>query len=226
MIPFLDMKPAYAELKDELDAAYRRVMESGWYVLGREVEAFEAEYAAFCGTRHCVGVGNGLEALELALRAWDIGPGDEVIVPSNTYIATWLAVTAVGRDGGPGRADARRPQHRSRAHRRGHHPAHAGRSCRSTSTASRPTWMRSWTLARRHGLKVVEDVAQAQGARYRAGAPDRWAMPAPAASFRPRISAPWATAGRSPPTMPASPTACGRCATTAAGQVREPRARA
>ena len=93
MIIFLDMKSAYAELKPELDAAYQRVMDSGWFVLGKEVEAFEAEYARFCGTRHCVGLGNGLEALELCLRAWDIGPGDEVIVPSNTYIATWLAVT-------------------------------------------------------------------------------------------------------------------------------------
>ena len=96
MIPFLDMKAVYAELKPELDAAYARVMESGWFVLGKEVEAFEAEYAAFCGTAHCVGLANGLEALELALRAWDLGAGDEVIVPSNTYIATWLAVTAVG----------------------------------------------------------------------------------------------------------------------------------
>src|SRR5260370_19882117 len=96
MIPFLDMKAVYAELKPELDAAYRRVMESGWFVLGKEVEAFETEYAAFCGTSHCVGLGNGLEALELCLRAWEIGAGDEVIVPSNTYIATWLAVTAVG----------------------------------------------------------------------------------------------------------------------------------
>src|SRR4029077_13176808 len=96
MIPFLDMKSVYAELKTELDAAYARVMESGWVVLGKEVEAFEQEYAAYCGTRDCVGLGHGLEALELVLRGWNIGPGDEVIVPSNTYIATWLAVTAVG----------------------------------------------------------------------------------------------------------------------------------
>src|SRR3990167_9734008 len=101
MIPFLDMKAIYAELKSELDAAYARVMESGWFVLGKEVEAFEAEYAAFCGTKQCVGLGNGLEALELVLRAWDLGTGDEVIVPSNAYIATWLAVTAVGATGGP-----------------------------------------------------------------------------------------------------------------------------
>ena len=79
MIPFLDMKSVYAELKPELDAAYRRVMESGWFVLGREVAAFEEEYAAFCGTAHCVGLGNGLEALELALRAWDLGAGDEAM---------------------------------------------------------------------------------------------------------------------------------------------------
>src|SRR5947209_10516755 len=96
MIPFLDLKPAYAELKPELDAAYARVMESAWYVLGKEVEAFEQEYAAYCGTRHCIGVGNGLDALHLILRAWGIGPGDEVIVPSNTYIATWLAVSYAG----------------------------------------------------------------------------------------------------------------------------------
>ena len=76
MIPFLDMKSVYAELKPELDAAFARVMESGWFVLGKEVEAFEAEYAAFCGTRHCVGLGNGLEALELVLRGWDLGVGD------------------------------------------------------------------------------------------------------------------------------------------------------
>ena len=79
MIPFLDMKAVYAELKPELDAAFARVMESGWFVLGKEVEAFEAEYAAFCGTRYCVGLGNGLEALELVLHGWDLGAGDEVI---------------------------------------------------------------------------------------------------------------------------------------------------
>ena len=71
-------------------------MDSGWYVLGREVAAFEREFAAYCGARYCVGVGNGLDALHLILRAWDIGAGDEVIVPANTYIATWLAVSYAG----------------------------------------------------------------------------------------------------------------------------------
>jgi len=95
-IPFLDMKSPYLELRAELDAAYQRVMASGWYILGEEVEAFEQEYADYCGTKYCIGVGNGLEALHLILRASGIGPGDEVIVPSNTYIATWLAVSYAG----------------------------------------------------------------------------------------------------------------------------------
>ena len=95
-IPFLDLKPAHDEVRAELDAAYHRVMDSGRFVLGREVEALEREFADYCGTAHCVTVGNGLEALQLILRAYGVGPGDEVIVPAHTFIATWLAVTAVG----------------------------------------------------------------------------------------------------------------------------------
>jgi len=93
---FLDMKAPYLELKDELDAAYFRFMNSGWYVLGPEVENFERMWADFCKVKYCVGVSNGLDALCLALEAGGVKPGDEVIVPANTYIATWLAVTQVG----------------------------------------------------------------------------------------------------------------------------------
>lgn len=96
MVPFLDLTAGVEEIRDELDHAYRRFMDSGRYVLGEEVAAFESEYAAFCEARFCVGVGSGLDALTLALRALEVKFGDEVIVPSNTYIATWLAVTAVG----------------------------------------------------------------------------------------------------------------------------------
>ena len=95
-VPFLDLTASYLELKDELDAAYHRVMKSGWYILGEEVEAFETEFAYYCGTKHCIGVGSGLDALYLILKAMDIGEGDEVIVPSNNYIATWLAVSHTG----------------------------------------------------------------------------------------------------------------------------------
>jgi dTDP-3-amino-3,4,6-trideoxy-alpha-D-glucose transaminase len=166
MIPFLDMKAVYAELKPELDAAYHRVMESGWFVLGREVAAFEAEYAAFCGTAHCVGLGNGLEALELVLRAWDLGTGDEVIVPSNTYIATWLAVTAVGATvvpvepapAGPN-IDPERIAAAITPRTKAIMPVHL---------YGEPADMDSiMALADKHGLRVVEDVAQAQGAKVR-----------------------------------------------------------
>ncbi|HEX8101728.1 MAG TPA: DegT/DnrJ/EryC1/StrS family aminotransferase [Solirubrobacteraceae bacterium] len=96
MIPFFDARAGYAELADELDAAALRALRSGTYVLGDEVAAFEREFAAFCGAEHCVGVGNGLDALTLILRALGVGPGDEVVVPAHTYVATWLAVSSVG----------------------------------------------------------------------------------------------------------------------------------
>jgi dTDP-3-amino-3,4,6-trideoxy-alpha-D-glucose transaminase len=95
MIPFLELKSGYLELEDELLHATRRVLSSGWYLLGSELKAFEREWAEYCGASHAVGVGNGLDALVLALRALDVGPGDEVIVPANTFIATWLAVSQV-----------------------------------------------------------------------------------------------------------------------------------
>lgn len=96
MIPFLDLKASYDELADELDQAVLRTSRSGWYIGGPEVEAFESAYAEYTDSKYCVGVGNGLDALTLALRALDVGAGDEVIVPSHTFIATWLAVSAVG----------------------------------------------------------------------------------------------------------------------------------
>src|ERR1700731_3688425 len=95
-VPFLDLKGQYRELQEQLDSAYRRVAESGRFVLGPEVELFESEFAAYCEAKHCIGVGNGLDALHVILRAAGIGPGDEVIVPGNTYIATWLAVSDAG----------------------------------------------------------------------------------------------------------------------------------
>ena len=95
-ILFLDIKAQYEEIRNEIDAAYSRVMGSGWYILGEEVDAFEKEFARYCGARYCIGVGNGLEALHLILRGYGIRSGDEVIVPANTYIASWLAVTYAG----------------------------------------------------------------------------------------------------------------------------------
>lgn len=97
MIPFLDLKAVNHQYADELKEAACRVIDSGWYIMGTELECFEAEFAAYCGAKHCIGVANGLDALTLTLRAWKemgkIKDGDEVIVPSNTYIASILSIT-------------------------------------------------------------------------------------------------------------------------------------
>lgn len=166
MIPFLDLGAAYRELKPEIDAAVARVLDSGWYILGPEVEAFEAEWAAYCEAAHGVGVANGLDALTLALRALDIGPGDEVIVPSNTYIATWLAVSAVGARPVPVEPDP--ATHNI-------DPARIAAAITPRTRALLPVHLYGQpadldpilALAQRHGLAVVEDAAQAHGARYR-----------------------------------------------------------
>lgn len=165
-IPFLDLRAAYLELKGEIDAAIGRVLDSGWYILGGEVEAFEAEWAAYCGAGHAVGLANGLDALTLALRALDIGPGDEVIVPSNTYIATWLAVTAVGATPVPVEPDMATHnldpaliEPAITAHTRAILPVHLYGQPADLDPIIE--------IARRHGLAVVEDAAQAHGARYK-----------------------------------------------------------
>ncbi len=166
MIPFLDLRLAYLELRSEIDAAVARVLASGWYVLGPEVEAFETEWAAFCGAQHAVGVANGLDALILALRALDIGPEDEVIVPSNTYIATWLAVSAVGARIVPVEPDPAT------------HNIDPGRIAQAITPATRailPVHLYGQpadmdpilALARDRGIFVVEDAAQAHGATYK-----------------------------------------------------------
>ncbi len=165
-IPFLDFAGPYEELKDELDEAYRRCMKSAWYILGKEVSAFEEEYAAYCGTSYCVGVGNGLEALHLILRGLGVGPGDEVIVPSNTYIATWLAVTYAGAtpvpvepNEGTCNLDPDRIESAITPHTRVILPVHL---------YGQPADMDPILyIAERAGLKVVEDAAQAQGACYK-----------------------------------------------------------
>lgn len=163
-VPILDLKPAYEELRGELDAAYQRVMDSGWLLLGRELEAFETEYAVSVGVKHCVGVANGLEAMQLVLMALGVGPGDEVIVPSHGYIATWLAVTHVGATPVPCESD---PQT---------YNLDAGQVAAAVTPRTKailPIHLYGQTadmnainaVASRHGLFVLEDAAQSHGAR-------------------------------------------------------------
>ncbi len=165
MVQFLDIKEINLAIEDELKGAFNRVLQSGWFVLGQEVENFEAEFAAYCGTSGAVGVSNGLDALHLILRAYDIGPGDEVIVPSNTFIATWLAVTYCGAipvpveplidtyNIDPAKIEAainEKTKAIIAVHLYGQ-PAHM-----SPIVA----------IGKKYGLRVIEDAAQAHGATY------------------------------------------------------------
>lgn len=165
-VPFLDLGAAYRELQTEIDPAVARVMASGYYIGGPEVEAFEAEYATYCGATQAVGLANGLDALHLALRAMDVGPGDEVIVPSNTYIATWLAVSLCGATPVPVEPDARTYNIDPALIEAAITPA--TRVILPVHLYGQPANMDLiLAIARKHGLRVLEDGAQAHGARYK-----------------------------------------------------------
>lgn len=165
-VPFLDLKSTYTELQTGLDEAYARLMDSGWYILGEEVAAFEQEFAGYCGAKHCIGVANGLDALHLILRGYDIGEGDEVIVPSNTYIATWLAVSYAGATPvpvepieGTYNLDPSKIEAAITPKTKAVLPVHL---------YGQPAAMDAINdIAGKYNLKVIEDAAQAQGACYK-----------------------------------------------------------
>ncbi len=165
-VPFLDLKATQIELRTELEQSFDRVLNSGWYILGPEVDAFEAEYADYCEAKHCVGVANGLDALHLALLALEVKPGDEVIVPSNTYIATWLAVSQCGAIPVPVEPDAATYNL---------DPSKIEAAITSRTKVILPVHLYGQpadmepilAIAKKHGLRVLEDGAQAHGARYK-----------------------------------------------------------
>jgi dTDP-4-amino-4,6-dideoxygalactose transaminase len=165
-IPFLDLGATYRELKVEIDEAIQRVLDSGCYVLGSEVDAFEMEWAQYCDANYAVGVGNGLDALILGLRALNIGQGDDVIVPSNTYIATWLAVSAVGANPVPVEPDLNTYNI---------DPKRIERAITSKTKLILPVHLYGQpadldsivSIARKYNLLILEDAAQAHGARYK-----------------------------------------------------------
>lgn len=166
MIEYFDLKTANLQYKEELQNAFSRVLNSGFYIRGREVESFEQEFAAYCQSRYCVGVSNGLDALHLVLRAFDIGKGDEVIVPSNTFIATWLAVSFVGATPVPVEPDENTfnidPEKIEAA------ITHRTRAIIPVHLYGQPADMDPIIeLAFKYDLKVIEDAAQAHGALYK-----------------------------------------------------------
>ena len=165
-IPFSSFLPMERELEQDLRGAFDRVFRRSWYIGGAEDEAFEQAFADYCGARHCIGLGNGLDALMLALKALDIGAGDEVIVPSSTFIATALAVTYVGAkvvfvepDIHTCNIDPARIEGAITEHTRAIMPVHLYGQASDMDPIM--------AIARSHGLKVVEDCAQAHGATYK-----------------------------------------------------------
>ena len=165
-VPFHDLSRLHATIRDQLDAAYQRVMDSGWFIMGPELEAFEIEFARYCEVKHCIGVGNGLEALYLILKSYEIGPGDEVIVPSNTFIATWLAVTHCG--GRPVPVEPDLNTHNIDPKLIGNAITSRTRAIIPVHLYGQPADMDAINeIASRHNLIVIEDTAQAQGARYK-----------------------------------------------------------
>lgn len=182
-IPFLDLQAINLAQADELEAAFKRVLQSGWFILGAETAAFEASFAAYCGSAQAIGVANGLDAIFLILKAYGIGPGDEVIVPSNTFIATWLAVSHCGATPVPVEPleasyniDPARIEAAITPRTRAIIPVHL---------YGQPADMAAiMALAGKHGLKVIEDAAQAHGARCH-GAPAGSLGDAAAFSFYP-----------------------------------------
>jgi dTDP-4-amino-4,6-dideoxygalactose transaminase len=165
-IPFINLNQLHETIRDEMNQAYHRVMDSGWFCLGPELEHFEVEFAKYCEVDQCVGVGNGLEAIHLLLLAYGIGPGDEVIVPSNTFIATWLAVTYCGATPVP--VEPLMQTHNI-------DPSLIKDSITSKTKAIIPVHLYGQpadmdainTIAKEHDLIVIEDAAQAQGAVYK-----------------------------------------------------------
>lgn len=166
-VPFLDLRAAYLELQTEIDCAVARVLDSGWFLLGKELESFENEFAAYVGAEHCAGVANGLDGLHLALRALGVGAGDEVLVPSNTYIATWLAVSYAGAVPVPIEPKERTYNIDPRLLETA--ITSRTRAILAVHLYGQPADMDPiLEVARRHGLWVLEDCAQAHGSRYKA----------------------------------------------------------
>lgn len=165
-VPFLDLHAAYLELKSDIDEAVSRVLESGWYLLGGELDAFEREFADYLGVKHCIGVGNGLEALHLSLRALGVGPGDEVLVPANTFIATFLAVSYAGATPVP--VEPIESTYNLDSDRLGAVLTARTKAIIPVHLYGQPADMDPiLAFAEQHGLWVLEDAAQSHGARYR-----------------------------------------------------------
>ncbi len=165
-IPFVSFEKMHDEIKDELTAKFEKVLTNNWFIQGEELAKFEEEYAAYCGAKYCVGVGNGLDALFLPLKAYGIGAGDEVIVPSNTFIATALAVSYTGAT--PVFVEPTLESYDIDPARIEEKITDKTKAIMAVHLYGQPAPMDEiMDIARRHNLRVIEDSAQAHGALYK-----------------------------------------------------------
>ncbi len=165
-IPFVSFEKMHGEIKEEMLQAFQNVYESNWFIQGKQVELFEQEFAGYCGTKYCVGCGNGLDALFLTLKAYGVGEGDEVIVPSNTYIATALAVSYVGAT--PVFVEPELALYNINPDRIKEKITPRTKAIMAVHLYGQPAKMDEIkAVAREYGLKVIEDSAQAHGATYK-----------------------------------------------------------
>lgn len=165
-VPFVTFKPLERELDGELRGAFERVYENSWYIEGEEGKRFEEEFAAYCGVKHCIGCGNGLDALFLILKASGIGEGDEVIIPSNTFIATALAVSRTGAR--PVMVEPRLSTYNLDADKIEEKITERTKAVMPVHLYGQPADMDAvCEVAKKHRLKVFEDAAQAHGALYK-----------------------------------------------------------
>lgn len=165
-IPFVNMEPMHKAIEEEVMKAIERVYHSNWFILGEEVKNFEEEFASYCNVKHCIAVGNGLEALHLILRGYGIGKGDEVIVPSNTYIATALAVSYAGAV--PVLVEPNEKTYNINPERIENAINDKTKAILVVHLYGQPAEMDSINkIAKQYHLKVIEDAAQAHGALYK-----------------------------------------------------------
>lgn len=165
-IPFADFAPMHNEIRAQLDSAYNKVMDSNYFIQGNECSQFEDEFAAYCDAKYCIGVATGLDALYLILKAMGIGANDEVIVPSNTFIATALAVSYVGAT--PVFVEPDISTYNIDVERIENSISDKTKAIIAVHLQGRPADMDSINaIAKKHGLKVIEDAAQAHGTRYK-----------------------------------------------------------
>ena len=165
-IPFASFVPMHEEIRQGLDSAFKKVVDKSYFIQGEECEKFEEEYAAYCGTKYCVGVATGLDAIYLILKALDIKAGDEVIVPSNTYIATALAVSFTGAT--PVFVEPVIDTYNINVTRIEEKITEKTRAIIAVHLQGRAADMDAINaIAKKHGLYVLEDAAQAHGARYK-----------------------------------------------------------